>query len=262
LLCTLVECDPTRRYAIDEFARFVEASPQKARREQVAKVKLPTHRKLSANGTDKFSQLVLASDTAPVGSRSEADFALCCWAVEHGMKRDDGWVAVAKVGKFSDDERYFGRTWDAAETHTREKILNAAQRVVGNHKSVKAADGVPSPKPEILLGTDEHRVNDKAIGYLAKDENVFQRGSTLCQIVRQRTIDDGIRRALGAPTIGALPENGCGLGARQRAGLRPGLGRRGRDPQRHAGRPRGRRPTAAHAPAPDGRQRLESRHHQ
>ena len=47
-------------------------------------------------------------------------------------------------------------------------------------------------------------------------------------------------------------QNGRGLGAGQRTGLRPGLGRRGRDPQRHAGRPRRRRPAAAHAPPPDG----------
>jgi len=205
VLCTLVECDPTRRYPIQQFDRFVEVSPEKVRREQVAKVKLPSPRKLSARGTDKFNQLVLASDTAAVGCRSEADFALCCWAVEHGMLRDQVWSAVANVGKFAGNERYFDRTWDAAQNQTREKILNVAQRASGNHTSA-TRDREPSRKPEILLGTDEHRVNDEAIGHLAKDENVFQRGSTLCQIVRQRTIDDGIRRALGAPTIGALPE--------------------------------------------------------
>ena len=57
-------------------------------------------------------------------------------------------------------------------------------------------------------------------------------------------------------------KNEVGLGACQRTGLRSGLGRRGRGPQRHAGGTGGRRPARAHAPAPDGRQRLESRHHQ
>lgn len=122
--CTLVECDATRRYAIGQFEQFVAASPQKAHREHVAKVKLPSPRKLSARGTDKFNELVLASSTAPVGSRSEADFALCCWAVEHGMRRDDVWAAVANVGKFAERADYFDRTWSAAENHTREKILD------------------------------------------------------------------------------------------------------------------------------------------
>ena len=49
--CTLVECDPNRRYSIDEFAKYAEASPDRVRRETIAKVKLPSLRKLSRNET-------------------------------------------------------------------------------------------------------------------------------------------------------------------------------------------------------------------
>ncbi|MFH1921736.1 MAG: hypothetical protein ABIP48_17875, partial [Planctomycetota bacterium] len=68
--CVLVECDPTRRYPIEEFERFVDASPAKAKREQLAKVKLPTARKLGTRQRDKFNELVTACALAPVGQRS------------------------------------------------------------------------------------------------------------------------------------------------------------------------------------------------
>jgi len=61
-------------------------------------------------------------------------------------------------------------------------------------------------RPVILLTTDEADINDQAIAHIAKDENLFQRGGELVQIIRQRTADDGIRRASGSPTIARMPE--------------------------------------------------------
>jgi len=178
--CTLVECDPTRRYAIDDFSRFVEASPQKAHREQVAKVKLPARRKLSAKGKDKFNELVLASDTAAVGDRSEPDFALCCWAVEHGMRKDEVQAAVANVGKFAERADYFDRTWNAAEDHTREKILakvlddRITETMFGNHDHDDAdgdGGGGIGRKDDIIRGLadaicDKHHFAQDAGGKL------------------------------------------------------------------------------------------------
>ena len=64
---------------------------------------------------------------------------MCCWAVEHGMTKDDVRAAVANVGKFAERTDYFDRTWDAAENHTRENILakvhgdQVAEALFGNH---------------------------------------------------------------------------------------------------------------------------------
>ncbi|MFH1923064.1 MAG: hypothetical protein ABIP48_24635, partial [Planctomycetota bacterium] len=123
--CTLLECDPARRYPIEEFERFVDASPAKAKREQLATVKLPTAKKLSPGRRDKFNELVTACAVAEVGQRSEADFALCCYAIEHGQAREEVWGQVQGVGKFAEaEERYFSTTWEKAEKHTRAAIFD------------------------------------------------------------------------------------------------------------------------------------------
>ncbi|MGA2069169.1 MAG: hypothetical protein ABSG86_29725 [Thermoguttaceae bacterium] len=44
--CRLVEFHPERRYTIADFAKYAEASPDRARREKIGKVKLPAHRRL------------------------------------------------------------------------------------------------------------------------------------------------------------------------------------------------------------------------
>lgn len=156
--CTLIECDPSRRYPIEQFAQFVESSPQKAHRETVAKVKLPAPRKLSPKGTDKFNELVLACSTAPVGTRSEADFALCCWSVEHGVSREDVRTAVAGIGKFAERPDYFDRTWNAAEQNTRENILakvhggQVAKAPLSNHDAPAGDDDGIGAKDDRIRG--------------------------------------------------------------------------------------------------------------
>ncbi len=126
--CTLVACDPHCRYSIDEFAKYAEASPDRTRREAIAKVKLPAPRKLSAPKFDRFQELLLICNAAEVGTRSEADFSLCCWAVEHGVPRESVWKEAQNVGKFREaGERYFDQTWGRAEQQTRQKIFDKAK---------------------------------------------------------------------------------------------------------------------------------------
>ena len=147
--CTLVQCDPNRRYSIDEFAKYAEASPDRALRETVARVKLPSPRKLSATKRDRFQELLLICDTADVGNRSEADFALCCFAVEHGMTRDEVWAQVQSVGKFSEaGQRYFDQTWNNAEAKTRQKIFDKAQNkaTVSTNRAHETAPAT-TPRP-------------------------------------------------------------------------------------------------------------------
>lgn len=65
----------------------------------------------------------------------------------------------------------------------------------------------PSPLPEIRVGVDLERMNDEAIGVLAKDERVFQRSGELVHVVRipESAPRARIRRQPGTPTIRALP---------------------------------------------------------
>ena len=133
--CTPVECDTSRRYPFADFKRFAAEPPDRRRREQIAKVPLPTPRKLSPGGRDKPAELVLVSDTVPVGDRSEAGFHLCCWAIEHGVPQADVWAAVQGIGRFAErGERYFHTTWRKAEGHTRGKILGRVEAKAAKRK--------------------------------------------------------------------------------------------------------------------------------
>ena len=90
---------------------------------------MPTPRKLSPTKRDKFSELLLACDTAEVGQRSEADFALCCFAIKSGMSKTEVWADVHRIGKFAEDgERYFERTWTAAENEVRSWLLTRVEK--------------------------------------------------------------------------------------------------------------------------------------
>jgi len=142
---TLVECDPTQRYPFGLFAPLVSESPAKVHREKLAKVQLPTPRKLSPTKRDKYSQLLAVCDVAKVGQRSEADFALCCLAIKMGMSKSEVWADVHSVGKFAEaGERYFDRTWTAAETEVRTEILNRAGQAGATTPDVFAAiDAAP-----------------------------------------------------------------------------------------------------------------------
>jgi hypothetical protein len=67
-----------------------------------------------------------------------------------------------------------------------------------------AAVAAQSGRVEILVGTDEHRVNDEAIAAMAGDEDLFARVGLLTRIVGEDTVDDGIIRPRGARRIRVL----------------------------------------------------------
>jgi hypothetical protein len=61
-------------------------------------------------------------------------------------------------------------------------------------------------RPEILITTDEHLVNQDAVSALTRDSSVFQRGGLLVRIVRDaRPAGKGIRRPF-SPRIEPLPQ--------------------------------------------------------
>ena len=201
--CTLIECDPSRRYPIEHFKQYADAAPGKARREQLAQVKLPAKRKLSATRQDRFNELVTACAVAPVGQRSEADFALIAFAIETGQTADEVWSQVAGIGKFAEEgRRYFERTW-AAEGHTREKIVEKATRKTSKSKPRNGRD--EEGLPHILVDVDEHRVADEAVCALAaKADNCYQRGGALVHVVENAPPPKGIARPKDAPRIAPL----------------------------------------------------------
>src|SRR5690606_6735036 len=104
------------RYAFETFERFAEFSEAKQQREQIAQVRLREPRKMSPTRRNKFNDFLNRCALTPVGERSEADFALCCHAVEQGIGRADVWTQVSSVGKFAErGEEYFEQTWSKAQ---------------------------------------------------------------------------------------------------------------------------------------------------
>ena len=77
-------------------------------------------RKVTPTKSDKLSELIAACAITPEGTRSEADFAICCYAIRHGIAKAEVWPKVQSVGKFVDHgRRYFELTWESAEYDVR-----------------------------------------------------------------------------------------------------------------------------------------------
>jgi len=205
--CEMVECEPTRRYTIDQFRQYAGDSPSKKRRDQVARVKLPTRRKVTPRKQDRFNEMALACATAEIGNRSDVDFALLCYAIESGVPADDVWGQVSDVGKFAEGgRRYFDLTWTAAAGHTQEKLFAKIERKASKQKS----HHLPTPtetaeRPAILVDVDESRVTDEALVALAARGTVFQRGGILSHVVRDAPPPKGITCPQNALRIAICP---------------------------------------------------------
>lgn len=116
----LIECDPSRRYPLAAFESLATVAPEGKRAREIAAMPLPGVRKTTASKSDKLAQLIAASGIAAPGQRSEADFAVCCYAIRSGIASDDVWAQVESVGKFAEQGRqYFERTWENAEYEVR-----------------------------------------------------------------------------------------------------------------------------------------------
>jgi P4 family phage/plasmid primase-like protien len=193
--CSMFLIEPQRRYPIDLFAALAEASPDRAHREARAKVKLPEPRKnVPRTQQDRFNELLLLCDTADVGTRSEADFALCCYAIEKGIAKGEVWSQAQSVGKFKEaGERYFERTWAKAEAHTREKIFARATAKAKRPNRGRKGDGpatTGTADDEIHL-TDVGNAKRLVAKHGHKLRYVWPWGKWLCWDGRRWRIDDG-----------------------------------------------------------------------
>lgn len=125
--CRTVYRDATLRYSIEQFAHCGEEAPDRKRRERAAAMPLPSPKKLTPTRADNLAQHIAACKIAE--DRSKADFALCCYAVEHGIPAEELWSRVSDVGKFSERGRdYFDMTMQKAEDATRVKALQRIER--------------------------------------------------------------------------------------------------------------------------------------
>ncbi len=116
VLTTLVECERARRYSLVTFEPWKITSAETAKRQQIATMPLRKPHKASPDQADKLSDYIAAASSAAKGSRSEADFAVCCYAVRHGIAKDEVWQQVQQIGKFAEQgQRYFDVTWGNAE---------------------------------------------------------------------------------------------------------------------------------------------------
>lgn len=138
--CTLAKCDATLRYPLVDFAKFEQASPQRSDREKAAKIPLPSKKRTGKKVAARLDSLIYDCVAAEPGARSEADFALCCWAIEEGQEPNELWAKVEGVGKFAEaGRRYFETTWQAAAAHTREKIYRLAKEKAEKKQAAKDA---------------------------------------------------------------------------------------------------------------------------
>ncbi|HEX3999768.1 MAG TPA: hypothetical protein VHX65_14550 [Pirellulales bacterium] len=125
----LVECDPERKYPLATFEPLKSASLETERAKKIAAMPLPKARKISVSKADKLAELIAASGVAPAGSRSEADFSLCCFAIRNGIAKEEVWAQVQQVGKFAEGgQRYFDRTWEASEYDARAATFDKLQK--------------------------------------------------------------------------------------------------------------------------------------
>jgi hypothetical protein len=125
----LVEFDANRKYPLAAFEPLKSPSPETERAKQIAAMPLPQPRKISLSKADKLAELIAASGIAEAGSRSEADFAVCCFAIRNGIAKEEVWSQVANVGKFAEQgQRYFDLTWANAEYDARASTFEKLQK--------------------------------------------------------------------------------------------------------------------------------------
>lgn len=205
-LCRMVEQTGTK-YSFDHFRQFAESSPGRAKRLQVAAVSLPARKRMSSKRVDRLSDLITACRVAPVSERSEVDYRLCCWCVEHGLTATEILPQVSSIGKFAErGEDYFDRTWKKAEDQVRAKILAKAERAMGTQRSSteRESDTAAGDRIEIMLTTREHAINDQVIDALRADDDLFQRDNELVRVLAGGPADKAIDRPENAPRISPL----------------------------------------------------------
>ena len=181
----LVECDPARRYPLATFEAFKSASLETERAKQIAAMPLPAPRKISTKKGDQLAELIAASAIASAGTRSEADFAVCCYAIRNSIAKEELWTQVEQVGKFADmGRRYFDLTWENAEYDARvatfEKVQKrSTSKATTIHQQLEIATDGGAAEPPSESAEDEHQTRRPTI---VVDPQSMPVGDTLHQV--------------------------------------------------------------------------------
>jgi hypothetical protein len=129
-------------------------------------------------------------------------FAAACRAVEHDLNEATAISTIrayAQVEPFPrdwSDEEILQRLRDAEEKCTRGKALRRDRQ--------RPAGWEHDNRPEIVVTTDEHLVNDAALVALASDPDVYERGSALVHVVRGGKVGR-ITRPEDSPRVASIP---------------------------------------------------------
>lgn len=108
-------------YDLDEFRPH--AVKPKSYRPVPEYVPSATWAGLSDRQREAAEAAIARSAAAPVGTRSEVDYATLVWLAKLGLGEADVWERVRDVGKFADGgERYFTATWRKASAAAQENI--------------------------------------------------------------------------------------------------------------------------------------------
>ena len=186
--CEIDQLDASRRYDLTEFERYRVQSPERKLRDKVAKVKLPAARNITPTRRDALGPFITRSSTAPVGQRSDDDFALVCAAIERGWGREKLWDELKTVGKFAEGgERYFELTWDAAATHVREKMLMKAEGA-GVRKPQRRGEEGDDSRPAVVIFPSIQETS-VALGLIT--DVMAKSGQVFCQ-ANQAVFVDGV----------------------------------------------------------------------
>ncbi len=146
LMAELIDCEESRRYSIKEFQRLAKSCKATERQRQIASMPLPAVRKIAPAKSDKLSELIASCSITPEGTRSEADFAVCCYAIRHGFAQDVVWPRVKSAGKFAEQgRRYFDLTWESAEYDVRASLCDRLKK--RQQQPAKSAP-IPSAEPQ------------------------------------------------------------------------------------------------------------------
>jgi len=176
----LIECDPTRKYALSVFEPLKIVSPDSQRAKQIESMPLPQPRKMTASKADKLAELVAASSLAEAGRRSETDFSLCCYAVRQGIDREEVWRQVEPVGKFSEQgRRYFDHTWMNAEDTARFEVYEKLQKKANGDAGPSEVEDTNEMPPDDEIDTPP---DDTARPTIRVDPAYTPVGDTMHQI--------------------------------------------------------------------------------
>ncbi len=156
----LVRCVPGLRYPLSMFEPFKVESVTTERAKKVSAMPLPTVRKPTNAKQDRLAQLIAASEIAATGQRSEADFAVCCYAIEQGFDAESVWSRVETIGKFAEGgKRYFDLTWKNASYNAQEvcldKILDQKSTKKGNAPQNEDEDSSGNSSGKEVITIDE-----------------------------------------------------------------------------------------------------------